>query len=276
MAAPLRTLAVALGGVMDKHEDEEFTNHLHEAVRQAEKLKYFPSRFKGMLNSDGGYETVKRILASGKPSEGFTKLWELGRLELTCEAIIVETKWRHCFDDDLLERAEKLLRQMGYPFKPFESHERKVSKHEPSGADDDDFVPSNEDDRDFTLREAALRPWQGQFREALFERYGARCCISGCAVAEALEAAHITPYQGEKSNDPRNGLVLRSDLHTLFDRYLLGIDPGTLRITLSSALADPSYQRFDGKELVIGAKHTPSKRALEVHWRKFIDLKAPD
>lgn len=104
---------------MDARQDEEFTAYLGGAVREAERLKYFPNYFKRDLAADGGFSTVKRILASGKPSEGFRKLWELGRLDLSCEAIIVETKWRRYFDDDLLERAERLLSQMNYPFKRF-------------------------------------------------------------------------------------------------------------------------------------------------------------
>lgn len=106
---------------MDSRENEEFTKLLRGAVREAEKLKYRPAQFKKMLDAYGGFDTVNRVLASGKPSDGFTKLWELGRLDLTCEAIIVETKWRGHFDDSLLARAEKLLSDMRYPFKRFES-----------------------------------------------------------------------------------------------------------------------------------------------------------
>jgi 5-methylcytosine-specific restriction protein A len=106
--------------MMDPRTNEEFTQHLMGAVGQAEQLGYRPHRFKGMLNADGGYQTVNRILASGKPSDGFTRLLELGRLDLTCEAIIVESKWRQYFDEDLLGRAEKLLRQVSYPFKRYE------------------------------------------------------------------------------------------------------------------------------------------------------------
>jgi 5-methylcytosine-specific restriction protein A len=104
---------------MDAKENEEFTQYLMGAVREAEKLGYRPQRFKGMLNADGGYQTVQRILASGRPSDGFTKLLELGEVKLTCEAIIVESRWRPYFDEDLLARAEKLLRQVDYPFKRF-------------------------------------------------------------------------------------------------------------------------------------------------------------
>lgn len=117
-----------MGLKMDSRENEEFTNLLRGAVGEAEKLKYRPTTFKRMLDELGGFETVNRVLASGKPSDGFTKLWELGRLDLTCEAIIVETKWRRHFDANLLAKAEKLLGEMRYPFKRFEDSVAVVPK----------------------------------------------------------------------------------------------------------------------------------------------------
>lgn len=105
---------------MDSREDEEFTKLLRGAVGEAEKLKYRPAQFKKMLDAYGGFDTVNRVLASGKPSDGFTRLWELSRLDLTCEAIIVETKWRGYFDESALARAEKLLGDMRYPFRRYE------------------------------------------------------------------------------------------------------------------------------------------------------------
>lgn len=123
---------------MNSREDEEFTVFLRGAVRQAEELKYFPSRFKKMINADGGFATVKRILESGKPSEGFQNLWKLGRLGLTCEAIIVESKWRPFFDPELLNRAEKLLEQSDYKFSRFlvADEEVELVKQSPSDTDD--------------------------------------------------------------------------------------------------------------------------------------------
>lgn len=105
---------------MNNQENDEFTRLLKSAIGEAEKLKYRPTQFKKMVDAYGGLETVNRVLATGKPSDGFTRLWELGHLELTCEAIIVETKWRNYFEADVVARAEKLLREMGYPFKRFE------------------------------------------------------------------------------------------------------------------------------------------------------------
>lgn len=115
---------------MNNHENEEFTKLLRSAVGEAEKLKYRPNAFKKMLDAYGGFETVNRILASGKPSEGFKRLWELGRLELTCEAVIVETKWRRYFDASLVASAEKLLQGANYAFKRFQDEVGGVRQNE--------------------------------------------------------------------------------------------------------------------------------------------------
>lgn len=106
---------------MNQTENEAFTQHLRNAVAEAEKLKYRPTQFKRMLETYGGWEAVNRILASGKATDGFEKLWLLGRLDLTCEAIIVETRWRTHFDEDVLARAEKLLTEVGYKFNRFQA-----------------------------------------------------------------------------------------------------------------------------------------------------------
>lgn len=49
--------------------------------------------------------------------------------------------------------------------------------------------------------------------------------MSRCSLTPVLGAAHIAPYRGELTNKPRNGLLLRADLHTLFDLQLLTVLP---------------------------------------------------
>ena len=49
------------------------------------------------------------------------------------------------------------------------------------------------------------------------DAYGGRCAITGYDVEEALQAAHIVPYLGPQSNTVNNGLLLRADVHNLFD-----------------------------------------------------------
>ena len=73
--------------------------------------------------------------------------------------------------------------------------------------------------------------------------------MTGCDFAEALEAAHISPYRGEHTNDPQNGLLLRSDLHTLFDLGHLAISDDFQVVMSSQAKVSLSYQQFHGKTL---------------------------
>ena len=53
---------------------------------------------------------------------------------------------------------------------------------------------------------------------------------------KTVEAAHISPYKGEASNDPSNGLLLRSDLHILFDLGLISVNPDDLSIVVAHKL----------------------------------------
>ncbi|WP_200883691.1 HNH endonuclease [Archangium violaceum] len=51
--------------------------------------------------------------------------------------------------------------------------------------------------------------------------YGGRCALTDCEEPRVLEAAHIFPYHGPQTNHVTNGLLLRADLHVLFDLGLL-------------------------------------------------------
>lgn len=87
----------------------------------------------------------------------------------------------------------------------------------------------------------SARRGQADFRNRLLEAYGARCCISGCRVAALLEAAHIRPHSVEPNYATRNGLLLRADLHTLFDLHLLAVDEFG-RVHLSPEVVDLYYR----------------------------------
>lgn len=86
------------------------------------------------------------------------------------------------------------------------------------------FDPANmEDGRRMIERMVTLRQGQPAFRAALMKAYNRRCAITGCNVEAVLEAAHISPYDGKKTNHVTNGLLLRADIHTLFDRGLIKV-----------------------------------------------------
>ena len=87
-------------------------------------------------------------------------------------------------------------------------------------------------------REIEQRRGQKKFRDALLKAYEQKCAITGCNVEEALEAAHIASYRESRLNHVTNGLLLRSDIHTLFDLGLISINPANHKIEIADKLAD--------------------------------------
>lgn len=96
------------------------------------------------------------------------------------------------------------------------------------------------------LQLVALRQGQPRFRAGLLSAYNRRCAISGTAVEGVLEAAHIAPYKGQHTNLTANGLLLRADLHTLFDLNLITVEASTYRVRVSPALAQTDYASYEG------------------------------
>jgi len=66
---------------------------------------------------------------------------------------------------------------------------------------------------------------QGTFRVLVTDAYARRCAITEERTLPVLEAAHVRPYGKSGPHDPRNGLLLRSDIHTLFDRGYVTVTP---------------------------------------------------
>lgn len=139
-------------------------------------------------------------------------------------------------------------------------------------ADDPGFDPDSVDDqRERALRAIRVRRGQPAFRAMLLEAYGSRCVITGCAVEDVLEAAHITPYFGGTTNHTSNGLLLRADLHTLFDCGLLAVDPNTRTVVVANALKTSSYGKIDGLSIRAPKNplNSPSKKNLERRFAVF-------
>jgi predicted restriction endonuclease len=134
------------------------------------------------------------------------------------------------------------------------------------------FSPSSiKDKREKTFREIVARRGQGRFRESLLKAYQGRCAVSGCDAEAALEAAHLIPYLGKQTNHVQNGILLRADIHTIFDLDLIGIDPRTLKLCLGPPLTDSSYSEFEGCELALplDSRLAPSPEALKERWKRF-------
>lgn len=134
-----------------------------------------------------------------------------------------------------------------------------------------DSSVSRIEERRRVLREISLRQGQAQFRQRLIRRYGTRCQISGYDFSAAIEAAHIRPYATCQENGVGNGLLLRSDLHTLFDLGFVGIDPTTLRVSFDPVCLCAEYAKFDGALLFVNGTNGPDVSALGERWQFFQD-----
>ncbi|WP_440997543.1 HNH endonuclease [Arhodomonas sp. SL1] len=116
------------------------------------------------------------------------------------------------------------------------------------------------DSRKRTLATIVQRRGQATLRQALIEAYEGRCAITGCEVLDVLEAAHIHPYRREETNYPSNGLLLRGDVHTLFDLGLLTVNAATLRVVLARRIRAlrSSCRSLHGAR--ISVPHDPSQQ----------------
>lgn len=123
---------------------------------------------------------------------------------------------------------------------------------------------------DYVLRAVATRRGQVVFRKKLLGAYDNKCAISGCVASPVLEAAHIQPHSEDGSYDENNGLLLRSDLHVLFDLGLIGIDE-KFKVSVSAKLKEPEYTKFHGTTIALpnNKEHLPSKKKLKARWVKF-------
>lgn len=130
----------------------------------------------------------------------------------------------------------------------------------------EDPVDSDYDGRVKALRTVAVREGQPGFRADLIAIYEGHCAVTGCAVVEILEAAHIKPYRGAHSNRVDNGLLLRADIHTLFDKGLLWVDAdGCVRV--SKQISESEYGELSGKALRLPSNvaHHPHPSHLADH-----------
>jgi len=110
------------------------------------------------------------------------------------------------------------------------------------------------------------RVGQQRFREAMLARYGEACAFTGPQHPGALEAAHLYLYSQNPEHDIRGGLLLRSDLHALFDRWLITIDPETWSIQIAPELMRyPGLAALDGQPVLLPEDLWPRLKYVQDH-----------
>jgi hypothetical protein len=125
-----------------------------------------------------------------------------------------------------------------------------------------------EDARKRLISAIVRRQGQPKFRKALIEAYGGKCAITGCALPAILEAAHVHPYMGEHTNVVSNGLLLRTDIHTLFDLHLIAIEPELFTVLVSPDLDGTEYAQLRGRALRSTLRQTQLVSSDALAWHR--------
>ena len=87
-------------------------------VRAKNEVGYNATRYLQMLHDHRGLDTARILILADQPFEGYTALWERGRLDLTDEALVLQPEWQPLLaqEPELLERARRRLTDYGYRF----------------------------------------------------------------------------------------------------------------------------------------------------------------
>lgn len=110
------------------------------------------------------------------------------------------------------------------------------------------------------------RRGQSQFRNQLLANFGENCAITGPCPAVTLEAAHLYSYAEFGKHYEYGGLLLRRDVHRLFDRGDVAIHPRSLRIDVDPYVSSfEDYGRLAGQTVRVGVKRQQVSW-LEQHW----------
>jgi putative restriction endonuclease len=112
---------------------------------------------------------------------------------------------------------------------------------------------------------------QGSFRIIVTDAYERRCALTNERTLPALDAAHIKPFALSGENEISNGILMRKDLHALFDRGYITINP-SLKIEVSRKIRDEfengrDYYRLHGNKIrePVLAGYKPSRESIDWH-----------
>ena len=138
------------------------------------------------------------------------------------------------------------------------------------------FTEAKNDDGSEVIFKRKSRRNQAKFRLNLMELYKSACAITGESVAEVLDAAHIDRHADTGINHSDNGLLLRSDVHRLFDANLIGIEPSKLKVVIAPSLVGTTYEALSGNILRSRVDKTaPSKAYINTKWNEWKEANPP-
>ena len=127
----------------------------------------------------------------------------------------------------------------------------------------DEFDPSRlKDERKRVRKELVQREGQPSFRKKLLQIYG-KCAVTKVPLEHVLHAAHIIQHLGPATNKIQNGMILRADIHALYDKGLIAIDDGYV-VQVHKSLSGTPYWKYHGRPIHLPEAdgHRPDRIAL--------------
>lgn len=205
------------------------------------------------------------FLANREPPEIVLLLDEGGFIRAVEPAPVLIERYRMLGEDRLRQSVSRTEQQP--------QEQSQLERDEPLGFDPAAPV----DERLKKESVVAIREGAREFRKAIWGQWK-RCIVSDCSVAEALEAAHLHRYGGAHTNHLQNGIMLRADIHRLFDRHLISLcyEGPDLVVSVSQSLEGSEYQSFDQKRLFKDdlPERRPHPVVVQQHYDTFAKLES--
>ena len=123
---------------------------------------------------------------------------------------------------------------------------------------------------EFTGSAILARRGPRPLRHSLLQAYGNQCTFTGACAKDLLEVAHVTPFPSGDEKSLENVMLLRTDLHTLWDLNLIAVDPLDMTIHIAKRLRGTEYEELSGKTIVDRRDGSQlCKTALTERWELF-------
>ncbi len=246
-------------------------------------------RFGELMITEGFRSLIwfHEVTRDGERGKGLSAIVEFGPLDAERHATVTDVHFfphpvgnevleKHRKDDEMIGKIRGFNHSRIWPvtqetilflFTAVEKKTRQIA--ELNSISDDPFDPANTARIEETtaLRGVVVRQFQAVFRRNLLSSRPHKCAITSTTELSVLEAAHIVPYAtGHPARDrPENGLLLRRDIHRLFDDGLISIDPETRKVCVAQRLTDPGYTIL--RDVLV--EDSVSGTCLKFHYDQF-------
>ena len=123
------------------------------------------------------------------------------------------------------------------------------------------------DNREHRYSRGLARPEQAGFRAEVTRAYKGKCAVTRCSVPEALEAAHLVPVADGGEYALNNGILLRRDVHRLFDLNLVAMNPDNMNVAVADRIVR-GYGKLSGKRVKVPCGG-PAPEDFAARWQQF-------